>query len=126
MNAPAKIHPPWSPSQVDALQTFQRAGFVHPFTCPNQHAGASRDLVATVDGWICPHCEYRQRWAYASMLGAPVDPGAELRAALALTRVADAIEESFPTIDFKAPSAKVMLERAAKMIVLNAFRQGDA
>lgn len=69
-----KIEPPWTPQYVDALNRFQRAGFVHPFTCVNDHEGADRKLVATKDGWICPHCDYRQTWAHEFMLEKPINP----------------------------------------------------
>jgi hypothetical protein len=63
-----KIAAPWTPDQVDALNRFQRAGLrVHPFTCVTSHGGADRALVATHNGWICPHCGYLQDWALAGM-----------------------------------------------------------
>ncbi|WP_340667950.1 hypothetical protein [Bradyrhizobium ottawaense] len=65
------IKPPWTPEQVDALNRFQRLGVFHPFTCPDPHDGADRALVATRDGWVCCHCDYRQDWAHSSMLDAP-------------------------------------------------------
>jgi hypothetical protein len=63
-----KITAPWTPDQVDGLNRFQRAGFVHPFTCPDTHNGADRTLVATRAGWICPHCDYTQNWMHAAMI----------------------------------------------------------
>lgn len=63
-----KIIAPWTPDQVDRLNRFQRLGNVHEFTCASNHEGADRTLVATKDGWICPHCDYRQNWAHAAML----------------------------------------------------------
>lgn len=49
-------------------------GMSHPFTCPSRGDGAHGDeggdrgvLVATEGGWICPHCDYTQDWAHASM-----------------------------------------------------------
>ena len=61
---------PWTPSEVDALNRFQRLGVFHPFTCPDSHDGADRALVATRDGWVCCHCAYRQNWAHRWMLAA--------------------------------------------------------
>lgn len=64
------IYPPWTPAQVDALNRWQRAGHVHPFTCGMVHSG-DRDLVATHAGWICPNCDYTQNWAHGMMLEVP-------------------------------------------------------
>lgn len=47
---------------------------MHPFTCANRSEGHPfRDgdygvLVATVDGWTCPDCDYTQDWAHTFML----------------------------------------------------------
>ena len=69
----AKITPPWSPGQVEALNLYQRRSPMHPFTCPDRDDGnhAVLDgefdfgiLVATPSGWICPDCDYRQEWAH--------------------------------------------------------------
>jgi hypothetical protein len=62
-----RITAPFTAAQVDALNRFQHYGFVHPFTCPNEHEG-DRALVATWHGWICPHCKYTQDWAHKLML----------------------------------------------------------
>jgi hypothetical protein len=66
-----KITAPFTPAQVDALNRYQRLGYVHEFTCPNDHKGADRTLVATIKGWLCPHCYYTQSWAHAAMTGEP-------------------------------------------------------
>jgi len=65
------IFAPFSPGQVDALNRWQNAGTVHPFTCPDSHDGGDRDLVARVDGWHCPTCGYQQKWAHEMMLHEP-------------------------------------------------------
>ena len=65
---PHTIYPPWSDEQIAALNTWQRLGVVHPFTCPVE--GHRADLVAHEDGWHCPQCDYRQTWAPAVMLEA--------------------------------------------------------
>lgn len=65
-NQPGTIHAPFSADQVDALNLYQRSGFVHQFMCGNSHDG-DRDLVATRAGWVCCHCDYRQSWAHAWM-----------------------------------------------------------
>ncbi|QIO34360.1 hypothetical protein [Bradyrhizobium sp. 1(2017)] len=62
-----KIRAPWGPTVVDRLNAFQRSGLFHEFTCPAVHIGADRALVATRRGWVCPHCDYTQDWAPASM-----------------------------------------------------------
>lgn len=62
------IHAPFSSEQVDTLNKFQRLGYVHEFTCPENHGGADRTLYATREGWRCPHCAYQQDWAHEGML----------------------------------------------------------
>ncbi|MFB7162295.1 hypothetical protein [Streptomyces sp. NPDC056242] len=65
------INAPWTSEQVDALNRYQQAGRMHPFTCGALHtSGQSPVLNATDSGWICPDptCEYTQDWAHASML----------------------------------------------------------
>ena len=68
-----KIIPPWNYEQVDALNRFQRAGYMHPFTCPNDHPG-DKELMARRTGWLCPHCDYTQYWAHKFMLEKPINP----------------------------------------------------
>jgi hypothetical protein len=75
------ITAPWTPVQVAALNRWQANPTVHPFTCgsgnrmdaahttyqaghPDQDFG---QLVASVNGWFCPVCSYRQDWAHAFM-----------------------------------------------------------
>lgn len=62
-----KIRVPWTTEQVAQLNRFQRAGIMHPFTCPRvEH---DEVLVATPDGWVCPTpgCDYTQAWAHDFM-----------------------------------------------------------
>jgi hypothetical protein len=73
-----KIFAPFTADQVDALNVFQRLGYIHPFTCPGHEGGGDRDLIATRGGWICCHCDYRQDWAHVGMLNPPADPTAAL------------------------------------------------
>lgn len=73
------IHAPWTDEQVNFLNQFQYAPNVHPFTCggdrsdethstyQEKHGGDFGQLVATVEGWICPSCNYTQDWAHAWM-----------------------------------------------------------
>lgn len=75
VSVPDSIQPPWSPEQVKALNRFQEAGFVHPFTCPNNHGSQDeRVLKATPNGWVCLRCGYTQDWAHRFMLEEPRDP----------------------------------------------------
>lgn len=81
------IKAPWTQEQVDGLNAYQAAPWVHPFTCGNRDAEGHREhaaavgahdhgiLVATKDGWVCPVCSYTQDWAHARMAkGAPPKP----------------------------------------------------
>lgn len=64
---------PWTQEQVDALNRFQESGQFHPFTCgsgnrcDDKHLDGEGRLVATVDGWVCPYCDYKQDWAHEFM-----------------------------------------------------------
>lgn len=72
---PDRVYAPWSFEQVDALNTYQKSGIFHPFTCPdrgddqhNNYAGYDLGaLVATRNGWECRDCDYTQDWAHAAM-----------------------------------------------------------
>src|SRR5678809_426457 len=74
------IFAPWTEQQVQALNEFQNCRMVHPFTCGSgdrtdakhsayqaEHGGDFGQLVATVNAWICPSCDYTQDWAHSSM-----------------------------------------------------------
>lgn len=60
---------PWTQEVVDALNAQQRNAQLHPYTCGSGHRTEHPDgegvLVATVNGWMCPFCDYRQDWAHA-------------------------------------------------------------
>lgn len=63
---------PWTEEQVAALNGFQHAGVMHPFTCGYRDDHYQADpgiLVATPTGWECPyeHCAYMQFWAHDFM-----------------------------------------------------------
>ncbi len=73
-----KIEAPFTQAQVVGLNRWQHAGYVHEFTCGNQHGG-DRTLVATVGGWVCQECDYTQDWAHAFMADGPPEPPAILR-----------------------------------------------
>ena len=62
------VRVPWTAEQVYALDTFQTADYIHPFTCVEDHPGCDRRLIPTQDGWICPHCDYTQDWCHDWML----------------------------------------------------------
>ena len=73
-----KISAPFTQEAVQALNEYQtdtaNARPMHPFTCGNRgdgsHGSEGGDngiLIATVDGWVCPHCEYIQDWAHGFM-----------------------------------------------------------
>ena len=73
---PKIVWAPWTTEQVEALNRYQTAGKMHPFTCP-EHVSGSPSLVARREGWRCskPYgedCGYRQYWAHRFML----DPAA--------------------------------------------------
>lgn len=64
-----KITAPWTQDQVDMLNRAQTCGWLHPFTCPGTEVGCGamheqRDLIATLDGWVCVCGKYRQDWAF--------------------------------------------------------------
>jgi hypothetical protein len=75
----------FTPDEVANLARYQtgegRGPFerMHPFTCSNRGDGAHRDiygdlgaLVPTVRGWICPFCDYTQKWAHGFMASNPI------------------------------------------------------
>lgn len=67
------IKAPFTPKQVEALNLYQKSGFMHPFTCgsgnrkDDKHLDGDGVLEATPDGWICPYCDYTQDWARSFM-----------------------------------------------------------
>lgn len=62
------IYIPWTEEQVKNLTAFQNNQHVHPYTCGTEDCRTT--LIATVNGWQCPVCGYRQGWA----LKAAADP----------------------------------------------------
>jgi hypothetical protein len=82
-----KITAPWDDATVAALNRWQAAGYVHPFTCGGDRSDAAHKayaafhgqpdwgiLVATRAGWVCPVCAYHQTWAHDFMVSKPIDP----------------------------------------------------
>lgn len=70
MEIATQIDAPFTDSQVNAMNAYQRMGVFHPFTCANRdnHPGEGL-LIATNDGWVCRYCDYTQNWAWAMMAG---------------------------------------------------------
>ena len=68
-----QIYAPFTPEQVAILNDYQTTGRGHPFTCgsgnrdDDAHLDGEGILVASVEGWKCPFCDYRQDWAYKFM-----------------------------------------------------------
>ena len=74
-----RITAPFTVEQVYYLNKYQSLDSVHPFTCIRQvnyevnakdhdlDLGGRSKLVATVNGWICPYCDYTQNWAHEFM-----------------------------------------------------------
>lgn len=54
----------FTPEEVKSLNEYQRSKYWHPFTCGN---GCDVNLIASVEGWSCPGCEYTQDWAHDFM-----------------------------------------------------------
>lgn len=59
---------PWSSPFDDNSELPAR---MHPYTCANRGDGNHSDiggdlgiLVPTVNGWICPFCDYKQSWSH--------------------------------------------------------------
>ena len=76
-----KIFAPWSSEIALTLIDFQQLGYLHPFTCPREHAG-QMSLVANNGGWFCPadECDYTQNWAWAYMADRSVWPSSPIPA----------------------------------------------
>ena len=68
------VRVPWTAEQVSALDTFQTADYIHPFTCKEEHPGCDRRLIPTPGGWICPHCDYTQDWCHDWMFETWTEP----------------------------------------------------
>lgn len=61
-----RIWTPFTPLQVKRLNQWQDDDTKHEFTCGLSSCGTTK-LVATVKGWKCPKCGYRQNWAHKFM-----------------------------------------------------------
>lgn len=65
------IEAPWTDEQVERLNAHQRDRRFHPYTCGNRGGhpfepeyGDHGVLRATREGWVCPYCDYTQKWAH--------------------------------------------------------------
>jgi hypothetical protein len=76
-----RVTAPFTASQVESLNAYQRSGVFHEFTCQRHHAcgkpafgggecvaPVAVPLLATEAGWVCPHGDgYTQLWAHGFM-----------------------------------------------------------
>lgn len=73
-----KLEAPFSQLIAHALNQSQvgvgKGMVIHPFTCANrgdghhgEEGGDTGVLIATLTGWVCPHCDYIQNWAHPAM-----------------------------------------------------------
>jgi hypothetical protein len=62
-NDVAIVRAPFTADQVEALNVYQKLGFVHEYTCGGMSCRGV--LVAERSGWRCPvsGCNYTQEWA---------------------------------------------------------------
>lgn len=71
--AQAEARQVFTPQEVKNLNEYQQARAYHPFTCGSgnrtdaDHLDGEGILFATVNGWICPWCDYTQGWAHDAM-----------------------------------------------------------
>lgn len=64
------VNAPWTDDQVESLNQYQLAGWLHPFTNHWRVALSNPkvDLIATTDGWVeTPGGEVVQNWAHRYM-----------------------------------------------------------
>ena len=68
----------WSSETVNQLNSRQQDPQFHPYTCGTDDCGEwvqclnwegklhdvffRSELIATTNGWVCPHCDYTQDW----------------------------------------------------------------
>lgn len=76
-----RVKTPWTAQQVEALNAYQQLGYVHEFTCPNEHGEPGAYILrAAPDGWHCPRCDYAQDWAHDFMTDKTLHPPDPLHA----------------------------------------------
>lgn len=63
---------PWSDDVIEGLNRYQVSGVCHPYTCGSgnrkdvRHSDNEGVLQATRNGWVCPFCDYKQKYALAN------------------------------------------------------------
>jgi len=62
----------FTPDEIESLNAYQQSGRFHPFTCggdrtDKNHLDGEGILIAAVEGWYCPYCNFRQDWAHPFM-----------------------------------------------------------
>lgn len=64
-----QIFAPFTDEQVEGLNKYQHSGAFHEFNCggKNHPKDSDKILIATNEGWICPNCNYTQKWAWEGM-----------------------------------------------------------
>jgi len=62
------IKAPFTKDQITALNRYQQAGFMHPFTCPGERNCNNRNLIARRTGWVCACGAFTQDWAHEFMI----------------------------------------------------------
>lgn len=64
-----KIVAPWNAETAEALNAYQVAGVMHPFTCARDSQHGAGYLLAAEQGWVCTEdgCGYTQDWAHDFM-----------------------------------------------------------
>ena len=61
---------PFTPDQVESINGFQQAGWMHPFTCDSgdcRRGESGGVLVATEEGMHCRTCDWKQGWVMPFM-----------------------------------------------------------
>ena len=65
---PAQVKEAWDQQLGVNTDMFHRT---HPYTCANRGDGNHRAigsdlgmLIPTINGWICPFCDYTQDWRH--------------------------------------------------------------
>ncbi|HEY6018491.1 MAG TPA: hypothetical protein VIY48_00890 [Candidatus Paceibacterota bacterium] len=55
---------PFTEDQVASINAYQASNVGHPFTCGSNRHKEQALLIAQVNGWYCPLCDYGQSWAW--------------------------------------------------------------
>lgn len=61
-----RLNAPWTQQQVDAINEFQKLGFVHEFTC-GEHSDVPLHACSSEMYCSVPHCGYSQTWVHDFM-----------------------------------------------------------